>query len=523
MSEDVVEIDENSPDVIEIIELDVDDCIVINDDSESESTNKNSNLSTTNSSSSKLKTLKKVAGNTTSGSNGLQMDTSPNGTYRKVAKISENFTSDNEEYFGSILKLEFETTMKTSKYVEIKPCITSHSKFEKDEIVPSIANNSEDENNTEQNALILECDSNAIEPMIASPITVPLKDKPLISIKTSSEKSPAYTNTNESDGSNFEGNSNDSLTLESTEHSTHIERESNVDTTEPARNDKETTLNITNNIEHENNETTSTNTNNIEDENYTMQTALNPENSNTDEPSTNNSIPVHPGNTHINSKTNKGSSSSAIITPRVRSPKPNHPVAMYDYSKLKWMKPAHNLSTPPELQLVIIDRSHPNWRIGTRKWLIIEKRLLESLHSEMLRCNDNCIGRFDGAKWQRGIKIVGCHNRKTYNFIKQFILSLDTLWPGAILDAFPMTYISRKICKVFIPPPRVSTDLVLSLIKLQNPSIGTEDWEVLEERETRSGMKIWLSISEQSLEHLRKSKGEVRYGLNRIFIKPLFK
>ncbi|TMW51128.1 hypothetical protein DOY81_003801 [Sarcophaga bullata] len=213
-----------------------------------------------------------------------------------------------------------------------------------------------------------------------------------------------------------------------------------------------------------------------------------------------------------NSHRNNPNTSSSTTVPRQMP---------CDYSKLRWLKPLNSLSSPPHLQLVIIDRSHPDWRIGTEKWLMIEKRLLEHLHCEMLRSNDSSIGLFDGAKWQRGIKIVGCHNEKALNFVKNFILNLDKLWTGAKLDVFPMAYIVRQICKVFIPPPILKTDVVLSLIKLQNPSISTDDWEVLGERKRNHGIDIWLSISEQSYQHLRRSRGELKYGINRIFLNPI--
>ncbi|XP_037818158.1 uncharacterized protein LOC119608016 [Lucilia sericata] len=216
--------------------------------------------------------------------------------------------------------------------------------------------------------------------------------------------------------------------------------------------------------------------------------------------------------------TNYSISSIASSTTAIRQKRSNN----YDFSKLKWLKPLKNISSPPHLQIVIIDRSHPNWRITNDKWLMLEKRLLEALNCEMLRTNDSSIGLFDGAKWMRGIKIVGCHNKNAFNFITKFILNLDKLWHGAKLDVFPITQISRHTVKVYIPPPTLETQVMLSLMRLQNASLCCEDWEVLRERERGNdgGVDIWFSINDESFTDLCRLRGEIKYGINRIFFKP---
>lgn len=195
-----------------------------------------------------------------------------------------------------------------------------------------------------------------------------------------------------------------------------------------------------------------------------------------------------------------------------------------DYSKLRWLKPLNSLSSPAHLQIVIIDRSHQDWRITNDKWFMIEKRLLETLNHEMLRTNDTSIGLFDGAKWQRGIKIIGCHNENALNFITKFIFSLDKLWHGAKLDVFPITQINRHIVKGFIPAPVLKTELMLSLIKLQNPRLCCEDWKVVREREraNNEGIDIWISVNDESFTRISRLRGEIKYGINRIFLNPSY-
>ncbi|XP_065360410.1 homeobox protein 2-like [Calliphora vicina] len=230
---------------------------------------------------------------------------------------------------------------------------------------------------------------------------------------------------------------------------------------------------------------------------------------------------VHHNNENYTTIVNELSNCSSSIGPDFTESATNRS-KNYDFSKLKWLKPLNNLSSPAHLQIVIIDRNHPNWSITNDKWLMIEKRLLEALNSEMLRTNDTNIGLFDGAKWHRGIKIVGCHNKNAFNFITKFILELDKLWCGAKLDVFPITYITRHVVKVYIPPPTVKTEIVLSLIQLQNPSIHGEDLKVLREceRTNNDGVDIWFSVNDETFTNLCTLRGEIKYGINRIFFKP---
>lgn len=222
----------------------------------------------------------------------------------------------------------------------------------------------------------------------------------------------------------------------------------------------------------------------------------------------------------INSTVNEPSNCNSSRPIPIGSPEQH--LSNYDFLKLKWLKPLSNLLSPPHLQIVIIDRSHQDWRIANDKWLLVEKRLLEALNNEMLRTKDTSIGLFDGAKWQKGIKIVGCHNENAFNFITKFIINLEKLWDGAKLDVFPITHVARHVVKGFIPPPTLETELIMSLIKLQNPSICCEDWIVIKKRERQynEGIDIWLSINDESFTHLCRLRGEIKYGINRIWLNP---
>lgn len=56
---------------------------------------------------------------------------------------------------------------------------------------------------------------------------------------------------------------------------------------------------------------------------------------------------------------------------------------------------------------------------------------------------DDSISEFDGYKWQMGVKVVGCSNRKALNLQIACIHGLDVLRPGIKIVVVPI----GKLCE----------------------------------------------------------------------------
>ncbi|XP_017463543.1 PREDICTED: uncharacterized protein LOC108356954 [Rhagoletis zephyria] len=111
----------------------------------------------------------------------------------------------------------------------------------------------------------------------------------------------------------------------------------------------------------------------------------------------------------------KASTSAAAIAsggkgPVARTPKRQLSGDKKTQPEQKRVKTSSTLCSAPELQVAIIDRNHPEGKIPTDKWLLLEEKIMRALLGEIQRTKNNNIGMFDGAKWQKGVKVVGCGN-----------------------------------------------------------------------------------------------------------------
>lgn len=62
-------------------------------------------------------------------------------------------------------------------------------------------------------------------------------------------------------------------------------------------------------------------------------------------------------------------------------------------------------------------------RVNAERWLLVEERTLLSLSEAIGQSGDD-------AKWQMGVKVAGCGNKKAVDFLTASIRGLDALWPS---------------------------------------------------------------------------------------------
>ena len=185
----------------------------------------------------------------------------------------------------------------------------------------------------------------------------------------------------------------------------------------------------------------------------------------------------------------------------------------------KRLKQSKSLTSAPELQVAIIDRNHPLGKIPTDKWLLVEEKILLALVVKLERSEDKSFAAFDGAKWMKGVKIIGCGNEKSLAFLKNCIGDIGELWPNAKIEVVSLDQVPfREIVRVWVPPPILDDQSILKLIKGQNKELGAENWTIVRgrARDKSEGKDLWIRIDPKSLQLLRPSQGVIKYGLNQL-------
>ncbi|XP_036347572.1 uncharacterized protein LOC118756950 [Rhagoletis pomonella] len=220
----------------------------------------------------------------------------------------------------------------------------------------------------------------------------------------------------------------------------------------------------------------------------------------------------------------KASTSAAAIASGGRGPVARTPKRQLSGDKKiqpeqKRVKTSSTLCSAPELQVAIIDRNHPEGKIPMDKWLPLEEKIMRALLGEIQRTKNNNIGMFDGAKWQKGVKVVGCGNKESLDFLTNCVRNQDELWANARLEVVPLSEVpSRTTVRVWIPPPLVEDETSLALIKCQNVDVIPDDWTIVRgrARDKGNGKDLWIKIGPQSLQILRRKAGQIRYGIGHL-------
>ena len=152
--------------------------------------------------------------------------------------------------------------------------------------------------------------------------------------------------------------------------------------------------------------------------------------------------------------------------------------------------------------------------MSSERWLEIESRILTAIAEGPEGSEDEV--NFDGAGWQKGVKVVGCGNKKSYDFLKRVIDDCGELWQGAKLEVVPRAELPlRQIISIWIPPPAPEDETIMKIITRQNKGLNTQSWKVISSAKSKSGndKDIVIAVDAESITCLRTSKGSIKFGL----------
>ncbi|XP_073824745.1 uncharacterized protein [Musca autumnalis] len=198
--------------------------------------------------------------------------------------------------------------------------------------------------------------------------------------------------------------------------------------------------------------------------------------------------------------TEKVSASSGKVKSKVRGQRRNKPYG----------RPT--AVTDDGLQIAIIDRADPNGKISDSHWLLFETGLRAAIVSGPEDPEDRQLG---SAFLRKGVKVINCMNERSRDFLVQTVSGLGALWEGADLAAVSLSDIpSRKVLSAWIPPPTVSKEILLRMLRLQNPNLVTTGWTVISlvPCSELGGLVARVAVDPPGELYLREREGKLNFG-----------
>lgn len=224
------------------------------------------------------------------------------------------------------------------------------------------------------------------------------------------------------------------------------------------------------------------------------------------------SKPMSDGNGNLNDQNKRTRSESPGLdnTPK-RSRFPETPTTKAHSSGHK--------SDDKKLQYAVIDEHYSDGKITPERWFIVERKLLECMANLLKNGGspENC--NFQGASWSKGIKIVDCGNEESVKFLILAISKMGELWPKARLKVVSRESIdARNVCRVWIPPPQLTDEVIHNLLVGQNPTVNIKRWRLLSGKIDAKGYgrDLVFHVDDESVRNLTNLGGVLKFGLGTV-------
>lgn len=144
---------------------------------------------------------------------------------------------------------------------------------------------------------------------------------------------------------------------------------------------------------------------------------------------------------------------------------------------------------------------------------------MKAIVVESENANTSNICKFDRAAWQKVIKIVGCCNQDSFNFMIHCIQNISSDFPGIQLDTMPAEDLPlRTIAHLWIPPPVPQDKSVLSFLHMQNTDL--KSWQLLESKKWREneegGKEYKFMVDKELTKKIEIMEGAIKFGLGNL-------
>lgn len=177
----------------------------------------------------------------------------------------------------------------------------------------------------------------------------------------------------------------------------------------------------------------------------------------------------------------------------------------------------------------VLDEGDPEGKIPKQQWKWVQAALAQ-VAMEVLLSNPGPPPSCTDAGWHQGqIKLIACDDERSVRLYKIAISKVGEVYPGAKLVAVDKKDIpSRPRAKVWVPSTPSDPGQIMQLFRACNPNLPTDKWKyvktfdnnaVSDAEPKRATKLILLLISDDSLEPLAKSDGEVNYGFGKVKVR----
>lgn len=177
------------------------------------------------------------------------------------------------------------------------------------------------------------------------------------------------------------------------------------------------------------------------------------------------------------------------------------------------------------LEIAVIDRNIDNGSISKENWKLVENALASN-YIQILSENPGPIPAYRKVSWieLEGVKLIRCSDGRAVKLYKKGIDMVGNLWIGAKLEVIDNDDISIRYCAhASIPATPSDTETVMNIIKISNPNLSTENWEITKIGEAKGNCRlITLEINKKSFAALEETKCVISYGFSQITLNVFF-
>ena len=174
------------------------------------------------------------------------------------------------------------------------------------------------------------------------------------------------------------------------------------------------------------------------------------------------------------------------------------------------------------LVMAVIDRSDVDGIIPKDKWGYVESATIGqclTVLKEMPGTPPIC----DDAGWHRGgVKLLEFGNVRSVDLYKAALRRVGELWPGAQLELVKQSDIpTRPRAVAWVPEEPANASDILELLQVCNPELPTHDWRIGKIEEAEGAKRqIYVIITAETIPHLVRTKGKLRYGFRSVVLRP---
>lgn len=176
--------------------------------------------------------------------------------------------------------------------------------------------------------------------------------------------------------------------------------------------------------------------------------------------------------------------------------------------------------TADDLSVCIVNQNDAEKKISDSNWLYLMDTMRHII-VDFCTSHPNALApRFSSGGWCNGFRVTECNDQLSLEFLKEKIVELKQLWPGARLDIMRKADIlMRQKAIIWIPPPEIGCEALQVMLRHQNPEIIPDDLTVLRLNEQcdEKGQSFLLDVGESAVSVI-KTKERLNMGMDSVSV-----